>query len=305
MANDPPARQGMSRMNRNLIWLILMIGVALSALVVWRYTMLVSTESVFAQVTGTITYREKVSLPPRSTVEINLADISLADAPANIISTRIMDNAGQVPISFSLDYDEANIDERQRYVIQARISIDGQLAFINDTVYPVITHGAGNEAHLVLAHIQRETDFPVNSEAAAGLIDSRRDDLIQLDGTLLTGEASITYRAYRDHEPGGDIVLIEEKREMGLYGNAVVAIYYSGGRPFRYTETGQRRSVSEEGQAGLDDITVLFEFDQESNVTGKAKTVNGVAVEPDDSEITGAYDHARFLMEESRLLIIE
>jgi hypothetical protein len=121
----------------------------------------------------------------------------------------------------------------------------------------------------------------------------------------LTGEASITYRAYRDHEGGGDIVLIEEKREMGIYGNAVVAIYYSSGKPFRYTETGQRRSVSDDGQAGLDDITVLLEFDEESNVTRKAKTTNGVPVEPNDSEITGAYDHARFLIEESRLLTIE
>ncbi len=282
-----------------------MVAAALIALVVWRFMALVPGETVFAQVTGTITYQERITLPPGSTAEINLADISLPDAPAKIIATRIMDDPGQVPISFSLDYNETTIDERFRYAVQARITIDGQLAFINDTVYPVITQGAGNEAHLVLARVQRDTDFPADTEAAASRIDSRKDALVQLNGTLLTGEASITYRAYRDHEGGGDIVLIEEKREMGIYGNAVVAIYYSSGKPFRYTETGQRRSVSDDGQAGLDDITVLLEFDEESNVTRKAKTTNGVAVEPDESEITGAYDHARFLIEESRLLTIE
>ncbi len=289
-------------MNKNHIWLFVMVVAALTGLAVWQYAIQTPPIAVFAQVTGTITYRERIALPPGASAEISLADISLADAPASIISSKTLDNPGQVPISFSLDYDPASIDERFRYAVQARITIDGQLAFVNETVHPVITHGAGAEAHLILSRVQGDSSFPVNTEAAARQIDARRDDLVPMNGTLLTGDASITYSAYRDHESGNEIVLIVEKRQMGIFGNAVVAIYYSGGRPFRYAETGQRRNSSESQESGLDNVTVRFDFDEESNVINRSKTVNGFTVEPDDSEITGAYDHARFLIEESRLL---
>jgi uncharacterized lipoprotein YbaY len=47
----------------------------------------------------------------------------------------------QVPIPFALIYSPEQIDPRFSYAVQARITVDGQLRFINTTRTAVITQG--------------------------------------------------------------------------------------------------------------------------------------------------------------------
>ncbi len=47
-----------------------------------------------------------------------------------------------VPIPFTLSYDPAQIDERFTYALSVRITLDGQLQWINTESYPVLTRGA-------------------------------------------------------------------------------------------------------------------------------------------------------------------
>jgi len=94
-------------------------------------------------ITGTVTYRNRSALPPTAAIEVTLADISLADAPAKVISTqRIEANGKQVPFPYELRYDPAQIDPRLTYAVSARITEGDKLLFISDTVYPVLTRGA-------------------------------------------------------------------------------------------------------------------------------------------------------------------
>jgi len=94
-------------------------------------------------ITGTVTYRNRSALPPTAVIEVTLADISLADAPAKVISTqRIEANGKQVPFPYELRYDPAQIDPRLTYAVSARITEGEKLLFISDTVYPVLTRGA-------------------------------------------------------------------------------------------------------------------------------------------------------------------
>jgi putative lipoprotein len=94
-----------------------------------------------ANISGTATYRERMALPPDAVFEATLEDVSRADAPALVVaSTRVASPA--VPISFSIGVDPARIDARRRYVVRGRITLNGQLLFTTDTVYPVF--GAGN-----------------------------------------------------------------------------------------------------------------------------------------------------------------
>ena len=59
-----------------------------------------------ASVTGTVTYREWLALPPNAVVRVALQDISLADALAIVLSEQLIVTGGrQVPIPFALDYD--------------------------------------------------------------------------------------------------------------------------------------------------------------------------------------------------------
>ncbi len=50
-------------------------------------------------------YRERIALPPNAVLSVQLADVSLADAPAAIIGERKVAPAGQVPIKFEISFD--------------------------------------------------------------------------------------------------------------------------------------------------------------------------------------------------------
>lgn len=94
-------------------------------------------------ITGTVTYRNRSALPPTAIIEVTLSDISIADAPAKVISTQTIEaNGQQPPIAYTLPYDPAQIDPRMTYAVSARITEGMDLLYISDTVYPALTRGA-------------------------------------------------------------------------------------------------------------------------------------------------------------------
>lgn len=86
-------------------------------------------------IAGEITYRERIALPPNAVVTVELADVSLADAPATIIGKQVIKDASQVPIKFTIAFDPAVIQPETDYAIQARITVDNQIWFVNDERY--------------------------------------------------------------------------------------------------------------------------------------------------------------------------
>jgi putative lipoprotein len=106
------------------------------------------------QITGTITYRERILLSPAAEVEIQLLDVSLADVAATVIATTTLQNPGQVPITFSIDYDPADIDERYSYSVRATIIDAGQRIFTTDTAHMVLTREQGTHVDMVLIAMQ-------------------------------------------------------------------------------------------------------------------------------------------------------
>ncbi|SFM28578.1 YbaY family lipoprotein [Variovorax sp. OV329] len=104
-----------------------------------------------ARVTGTINWRERMAVPPDATVTVRLQDVSRMDAPAVVMSEqRFTTDGRQPPLPFELAVDAAKVDPNRRYTVAARVEQGGQLLFINDTAYPVLTQGGGYTVHLVL-----------------------------------------------------------------------------------------------------------------------------------------------------------
>jgi putative lipoprotein len=97
-----------------------------------------------AALTGTVSYRERIALPPNARVEVRLEDVSQADAPADeIVSQTIAADGKQVPIPFALRYAKSSIDAGHRYAVRASItSADGDLMFTTAMHYAVLTGGA-------------------------------------------------------------------------------------------------------------------------------------------------------------------
>ena len=54
---------------------------------------------------GEAMYRERIALPPNAVLSVQLANVSLADAPAAIIDERKVAPAGQAPIKFEISSD--------------------------------------------------------------------------------------------------------------------------------------------------------------------------------------------------------
>ena len=61
--------------------------------------------SELAQITGSVSYVQRIALSPEAELTIQLEDISRADAPATIIAEQTLTNPGQVPIAFTIQYD--------------------------------------------------------------------------------------------------------------------------------------------------------------------------------------------------------
>jgi len=88
-------------------------------------------------VAGEVSYRERIALPANAVLTVRLMDVSLADAPEAVVAEQTVDPAGQVPIRFELKLDPAVVQPGATYALQARITVDDQLWFINDERYAV------------------------------------------------------------------------------------------------------------------------------------------------------------------------
>ncbi|MGK9169060.1 YbaY family lipoprotein [Inquilinus limosus] len=112
-----------------------------------------ATPAASAAVTGTATYRERIALPADAELIVQLLDVSLADAPSTVIAEQRIAPV-RVPVSFTLSYDPARIDQSHLYAVSARVERGGQLLFVTDTRHPVLTQGGGSNVEITMVRAQ-------------------------------------------------------------------------------------------------------------------------------------------------------
>jgi len=130
---------------RKLVWILWILSI--------MNTMGCGAMNQQDKIQGSVTYRERIALPPNAQLEIVLADVSLADAPYKAIAEKKIIPAGQVPIQFELNFDPNKIMSNYTYAVMARITEDGKLLFINDQSYQVLTRGRPNTVEMVLKRV--------------------------------------------------------------------------------------------------------------------------------------------------------
>ncbi len=116
-----------------------------------------SVASAQSYVTGTAFYRERIALPAEAVLEVTLEDISRADAKADVVGRVTLQNPGQPPFAFKIEYDPARIDQRNRYAVRARITQSGRLLFTTDQSYLVLSSGAGSTVSMLLRMVPPAT----------------------------------------------------------------------------------------------------------------------------------------------------
>lgn len=120
-----------------------------------------------ARITGTVSYRERIALPPDASVQVRLDDVSQPEgAPKRVAETTAPTAGKQVPIPFELPYKAADIVSSRRYVVRAKIVAGGKTLFSTKTPYPVITRGAPTSLEILVQ--QNGGGRPGRPKPAAG-----------------------------------------------------------------------------------------------------------------------------------------
>lgn len=79
------------------------------------------------EITGRVTPRARVELPANAVLEVQVADVSRADAAPVVVARRTYSPLGSAPWSFTLRGDGVReLDPGHVYAIQARVVVDGR-----------------------------------------------------------------------------------------------------------------------------------------------------------------------------------
>ena len=108
------------------------------------------TPKLSGNISGSITYRERIALPPDAVVEVVLLDVSLMDVAAKKLAGQTIQPTQSVPIPFALSYDPDSIQAGRSYAVRATIRRDANLLFVTDRHYGVLTRGHTEQVDLVL-----------------------------------------------------------------------------------------------------------------------------------------------------------
>ena len=130
-------------------------------------------------VDGSVTYLQRIAVPPGAKLLVELRDVSLADAPSKLLAAQDYDLKG-VPTNYSLNFEDGDVVESHSYSVSARITLDGKLLFITDTNYPVLTRGAGDTADMIVKPVSVKASGQADMQ-----LDNTKWTLVELNGAAV------------------------------------------------------------------------------------------------------------------------
>lgn len=89
---------------------------------------------------GRVTYRERIALSRSAVLEVRLVDANARVLPV-VLADATFTNIGQSPIPFSLEYEQADVDPNQTYVLEAQIWDRGRMLMATRRPVPAIVRG--------------------------------------------------------------------------------------------------------------------------------------------------------------------
>jgi len=105
------------------------------------------------EVSGTVTYRERIALVPGTQLRVTLSETTRADAPAQFIAETTVPDVIGVPIPFRIAFDPRWVDPKLTYTLRARIEREGRVLFTNDAPVHVLTGGAPSRVEIVVVSV--------------------------------------------------------------------------------------------------------------------------------------------------------
>jgi putative lipoprotein len=155
---------------------------------------------------GEVTYRERAALPEGATLRIRLIDTTAPGTPVRVEVAAPIPSPGQVPLAFSLNFDDRAIDPDHEHAIVAEITAGEQVRFRNAAPYPLDPLATAGPLLVVTSFVSQ----PAGEEAAAtptatvpdGLLETTwRAERIGSDPALPGIDSTLTIS--RDMRAGG------------------------------------------------------------------------------------------------------
>lgn len=87
--------------------------------------------------TGEVTYRERMALPPDATLKVKLVDLADLEAPPRVEAEAAIASPGQVPLNFTLNFEDGVVAKGHSYGLVAEIVSDGKLYFSSPAPFPI------------------------------------------------------------------------------------------------------------------------------------------------------------------------
>lgn len=177
------------------------------------------------KISGEAFYRERMAVPPEAQVEILLEDVSLADAPAKIIGSKIIPNAGQPPYQFDIEYLPSAIIPSHRYNLRARLTVNGELLFVSDQASPVFAEGQENQTKLLMRRTASTTANNQTTDTSTSIPTSTLKNTYWKLILLMDSEVVVTENQREPH-----IILDKDNRVAGSDGcNRMMGSYTLAG----------------------------------------------------------------------------
>jgi putative lipoprotein len=108
-------------------------------------------QSSFIEIKGSVSYRERIALPPAAVLKLMIQDTSRVDTQSRALTEQVIElNGRQVPVAFQMLLDRDLLRQGARVTLSARIEHQGRVLFINDRSYPVLKDGQPVPLNVVL-----------------------------------------------------------------------------------------------------------------------------------------------------------
>jgi putative lipoprotein len=110
---------------------------AIAAFLIIATAAISSAQAETRTLKGEVTYRERIALPPDATLRVQLVDVGAPGSPALLEAEAAIAAGGQVPLTFTLNFDDRVIQNGHSYALVAEISAGDVVWFRNGEPYAV------------------------------------------------------------------------------------------------------------------------------------------------------------------------
>jgi len=110
---------------------------------------------------GVVSKLDRRALAPDSRLEIQLRDVSLADAPSKLVLGQVIQlEGGQLPKNFEMELEAGDLPPRRRYALSARVLENNKLTYITNTLHEVTPENLDKPFQLRVVSASPVADAP-------------------------------------------------------------------------------------------------------------------------------------------------